>query len=219
MPQERIYKNINLQVLKIIMTYSDIKIITASPDDFEINRNELAQRLRCDRNSQIVLPESCTAAFNSAVRYKCAYIRTSVELNEYICDFGFMKIPSRDLYRNLTGCSEAFVMAFTTGIAVDRLLARLNITSQAEHFITDALSSAAIESFCDYACRIIRENTGCVPRFSPGYGDLDITFQEPLLSRLSARETLGITLNSAFLMTPVKSITAIMGIKKQEGRT
>ena len=201
------------------MTYSDIKIITASPDDFEINRNELAQRLHADRNSELLLPESCTSAFNSAVRYKCAYIRTPVELSEFVCDFGFMKIPSRALYKNLTGCSEAFVMAFTTGIAVDRLLARLNITSQAEHFITDALSSAAVESFCSYACGIIRQNDVCVPRFSPGFGDLDISFQQLLLSRLSARETLGISLNSAFLMTPVKSITAIMGIKNiQEDR-
>ncbi len=202
------------------MTYSDIKIITASPEDFEINRNELALRLHTDRNSVLALPDPCVSAFGSAVRYKCAYIRTPVRLSEGICDFGFMRIPGRSLYKNLTGCSEAFVMAFTTGIAVDRLLARLNITSQAEHFIVDALSSAAIESFCDYACGIISKDTQCVPRFSPGYGDLDITFQEPLLSRLSARETLGITLNSAYLMTPVKSITAIMGIKNtQEDRT
>ena len=104
-------------------------------------------------------------------------------------------------------------MALTAGLSVDRLLARLNITSQAEHFMTDALSSAAIESFCDHACAIMQASLRCAPRYSPGYGDLSITFQKPLLERLNAFETLGITLNSAYLMTPVKSITAIMGIR------
>ena len=130
-----------------------------------------------------------------------------------VCRFDFMTAKSRYLYKNLSGCREAYVMALTTGIGVDRLLARLNITSQAEHFITDGLSSAAAESFCDYVCAILTRDTPCVPRFSPGFGDLSISFQRPLLQRLNAVNTLGITLNQAYLMTPVKSITAIMGIK------
>ena len=112
-------------------------------------------------------------------------------------------------------------MAFTTGLGVDRLLAGLNVTSQAEHFMTDALASAAVESFCYYVCDRLCMESDCPPRFSPGFGDLPLTFQEPLLRRLDAFQNLGITLNKAFLMTPVKSITAIMGIrgtiKQKEG--
>ena len=196
------------------MKYSDLKIISASPDEVTVNRNELAQRLRTDREFNEPLLDKCRESFNKAVHYKCVYIQSPVDLStEGVCDLGFMKIPSRDLYKNLRGCSEAFVMALTAGLSVDRLLARLNITSQAEHFMTDALSSAAIESFCDHACAIMQASLRCAPRYSPGYGDLSITFQKPLLERLNAFETLGITLNSAYLMTPVKSITAIMGIR------
>ncbi len=196
------------------MKYSDLKIISASPDEVTVNRNELAQRLRTDREFNEPLLDKCRDSFNKAVHYKCVYIQSPVDLStEGVCDLGFMKIPSRDLYKNLRGCSEAFVMALTAGLSVDRLLARLNITSQAEHFMTDALSSAAIESFCDHACAIMQASLRCAPRYSPGYGDLSITFQKPLLERLNAFETLGITLNSAYLMTPVKSITAIMGIR------
>ena len=83
--------------------------------------------------------------------------------------------------------------------------------------MTDALSSAAVESFCDYACDKISEGIHCANRFSPGYGDVSIEVQKPLLARLNAERLLGITLNNAYLMTPVKSITAIMGIRSEQG--
>lgn len=199
------------------MKNSDIKIISADADKIEINRNELAARLGVDRSFTHSTVDECKAKLLKEIQYKCAYIRTPVDLSENnVCDFGFMKIPSKNLYKNLNGCKEAFVMAITTGIKVDRLLARLNVTSQAEHFITDALSSAAVESFCDYVSDIMKRGLVCVPRFSPGYGDVDILFQRPLLDRLNAAEILGIMLNSSYLMTPVKSITAIMGIKNEK---
>ena len=192
----------------------DIKIITAKAEEIRINQNELALRLKTDREYESELLEKCRKRFKETVSYRCACIRIPVDLSEEnVCKFDFAQVHSKNLYRNLQGCKEVFVLAVTTGIAVDRLLARLNITSQAEHFVTDGLSSAAIESFCDYVSDILSENLKCASRFSAGYGDFSIEFQKPLLERLSAAETLGITLNSAYLMTPVKSITAIMGIK------
>ena len=199
------------------MTNNDLKFINAEPQEIIINNNELSARLGVDRSFRHQTIEDCKKRLNEHISYKCVYIRTSVDLSkENLCDFGFMKIPSRNLYKNLTGCNEAFVMAVTTGIGVDRLLAKLNITSQAEHFIMDALSSAAIESFCDYVSDIMKTGLVCAPRFSPGYGDVSIEFQKPLLQRLNAAESIGINLNSSYLMTPMKSITAIMGIKYEK---
>lgn len=199
------------------MKNSDLKFITANSDSITINDNELAARLGVNRNFRHEIIETCKERLNENINYKCVYIRTDVSLSEEnICDFGFMKIPSKNLYKNLNNCSEAYIMAVTTGINVDRLLAKLNIVSQAEHFITDALSSAAVESFCDYVSDILKQNLDCAPRFSPGYGDVSIEFQKPLLKRLNAGECIGITLNSSYLMTPMKSITAIMGIRNEK---
>ena len=107
-------------------------------------------------------------------------------------------------------------MAMTAGINVDRELNRLKIISQAEYFVTDGITSAAIDSFADYAVKMMKGDKKCPPRFSPGYGDLSLSFQVPLLERLNAHGLLGITLDSACLMTPMKSITAIMGIKNEK---
>ena len=196
----------------------DIKIITAKAEEIRINQNELALRLKTDREYESELLEKCRKRFNETVSYRCACIRIPVDLSEEnVCKFDFAQVHSKNLYRNLQGCKEVFVLAVTTGIAVDRLLVRLNAVSQAEHYMTDALSSAAVESFCDYACDKISAGINCANRFSPGYGDVSIEFQKPLLTRLNAQRLLGITLNQAYLMTPVKSITAIMGIRQEQG--
>ncbi len=199
------------------MKSSDIFMITASAEDIEINKNELAQRLNVERGYTNEIIEACKKSLMKIINYKCAYIRTHVDMREEnICEFGFMKTESKNLYRNMSGCDEAFVMALTAGIAVDRELARLKIISQAEHFITDAIASAAIDSFCDYASGLMKNGLDCAVRFSPGYGDLSLTYQKPLLERLNAQSLLGISLSPSYLMTPMKSITAIMGIKNEK---
>lgn len=199
------------------MKSNDILMITAAPDDIEINRREMAQRLGTARGYSDDIIEKCILKLKKQIQYKCVYIRTPVDMSqENTCGFGFMTIPSRNLYRNLEGCNEAFVMAMTAGMNVDRELNRLKIISQAEYFITDGIASAAIDSFADYAVRKMRGSLKNPPRFSPGYGDLSLSFQIPLLERLNAHSLLGITLDSAYLMTPMKSITAIMGIRNEK---
>lgn len=190
-------------------------MIRAAGDEVEINRNELAQRLGTARGYSSELIEGCRSRLMKIIDYKCAYIRIPIEKpQENVCDFGFMRVESRNLYNNLKDCDEAFAMALTSGIAVDRELARLRVISQAEHFVTDALASAAIDSFADHAVKIMSSGLRCAPRFSPGYGDFSLELQKPFLERLDGQGLLGITLSSAYLMTPMKSITAIMGIKR-----
>ena len=196
----------------------EVMFFRAAADDIHINERELAARLKTNVGFENEMLDKCKKKLMESIDYKCAYIRCDVGLSkENFCDFGFMTIPSKSLYKNLYGCNEAFVIAVTTGIAVDRLLVRLNAVSQAEHYMTDALSSAAVESFCDYACDKISEGIHCANRFSPGDGDVSIEVQKLLLTMLNAERLLGITLNNAYLMTPVKSITAIMGIRSEQG--
>ena len=50
------------------------------------------------------------------------------------------------------------------------------------------------------------------PRYSPGYGDLPLTVQEPLLQLLNAAKRLGVTLSESSLLIPTKTVTAIIGL-------
>ena len=134
--------------------------------------------------------------------------------SDNVCDLGFGDIESYDLAKALKGCNEAYILGVTIGIGADRLISRLAVTSPAESFITDALASAAAESLCDYADNILRGEGEKPFRFAPGYGDMPLSYQPAVLEALNADYTLGIRLNGSLLMTPMKSITAILGIKK-----
>ena len=49
-------------------------------------------------------------------------------------------------------------------------------------------------------------------RYSPGYGDLPLTLQGPLLNLLDAPRKVGLCASSTHILTPRKSVTAILGI-------
>ena len=187
-----------------------------SAEELTINERELRRRIGEGFAPQL---EKCRKNLLKAAECRTAWVKVPVDFpEEGVCLLGDMKIQSRDLSKNLKGCREVVLMGVTLGIGVDRLLQRLSRVSLADHFITDGLASALAESLCDALDQKIRKELGeglrFHPRYSPGYGDCSIEVQRPLLQRLQAGTTLGITLNDSYLMTPVKSITAIMGIEK-----
>ena len=50
------------------------------------------------------------------------------------------------------------------------------------------------------------------PRFSPGYGDFSILYQKDVLRMLDAPKKIGLTMTDGYMLTPTKSVTAIIGI-------
>lgn len=193
----------------------NVTAVAVESEKLVINKNEAAVRLKIPRSYTDEAITHCESNLRRVLSPKYAYTKAAVEIkSDNICDLGFGDIESRDLVKALDGCREAYILGVTIGIGADRLISRLAITSPAESFITDALASAAAESLCDYADNLLR-GSGIKPfRYAPGYGDMPLSYQPALLSALNADYTLGITLNSSCLMTPMKSITAIMGIKE-----
>ena len=56
------------------------------------------------------------------------------------------------------------------------------------------------------------------PRFSPGYGDFPIEFQEPIMRMLDCAKKIGLTMTDSYMMSPTKSVTAIIGISTEKER-
>ena len=150
----------------------------------------------------------------SAIRCRYSFKRVPVRREGTLLDLGFGTFESKSLADRLAPCEEAFVFAVTLGLEVDRLLMRLSASDPAGHFITDAYASALADAACDLAEAEIQGDLPCIRRYSPGYGDLSLALQQPLLDFLEGR-LLGITLTKNQLMVPTKSITAIMGIKHE----
>ena len=196
------------------MIYPDIKFGALPADEITVDTLELASRLGAGLNYTNEKIKICAEGFNKVANYRYAYVEIPVKIFGTVCDFGFAMIESKNLSDLLCTCDKAILLAVTAGIDVDRLITRLEATSKADAFFTDSIASAAIESFCDLINEKICKGLNCTKRFSPGYGDLPLDFQKALLDRLNSPSSVGISLNSSLLMSPMKSITAIIGINK-----
>lgn len=160
------------------------------------------------------LYDECLEKYISVAEYKCVYRSTGVRLEGTdTVVFDFCTVKSESLFKNMSGCSSAIVFAATTGIGVDNLLRRYRALSPAKAVITDCVASSGIEVWCDEICRQLAESYRLKPRFSPGYGGVSLEHQRDIFTFLDVQKRLGITLNDALMMIPVKSVTAFVGVK------
>lgn len=178
-----------------------------------INSLELAARLKTKKGYADDTIKKCEAELRKTVQCRYSAVKVNVGYpRDGVIDLGFGEFKSLDLYKSLGGAKEAFIFAVTIGMGVDRLLMKLYSLSAAEHFISDGIASAMAEAACDKTNEILAEGLNVRRRFSPGYGDFPLELQPKVLESVSAGRLLGITLSASLLMTPKKSITAVMGI-------
>ena len=176
--------------------------------------NPIELRARLMSRIPVEGTEKYQNALQKAIRCRYSYQRVPILREGDTLNLGFGPFQSKSLSSRLEECDEAFVFAVTLGIGVDRLLMRLSASDPAGHFITDAYASALADAACDLAEKELQGELPCIRRYSPGYGDLSLELQKPLLDFLDGRQ-LGITVTKNWLMVPTKSITAIMGIKHE----
>lgn len=121
----------------------------------------------------------------------------------------------------LESCEKAVLLACTIGEGFEAMLRREQARNMARAVSLDACGSAYVEAGCDMAEREIRERLPgwyLTDRFSPGYGDISLEVQSSIFAALELPKRLGIHLTESLLMTPSKSVTAIIGLSKQPQR-
>lgn len=153
---------------------------------------------------------------------QCNVCYTEIEITRVgdKIDLGFAVTDSHDLGICLRGCDRAVIFAATIGGAIDRLTARYTRLSPVKALALSAIGSERVEALCDEFCRELKANYaayGCDirPRYSPGYGDLPLEFQREVFRLLEPSRRIGVYLGETLLMTPAKSVTAIVGVKRQ----
>ena len=165
--------------------------------------------------------EECLARVLAVSEPRYAAKRLAVSFpEENVCEFGEMTVRSSGLSRNLTGCVQAYLMAATIGLGVDRLIARANVSDVTDAAIYQAAGAAAVEAWSDevnekllYEARL--DGLYGRPRFSPGYGDFSLEHQKDF-SRILQMPRIGITLSDSLLMTRSKSVTALIGLSETD---
>ena len=139
---------------------------------------------------------------------------------EGVCNFGFAVANSSSLGSLLSTSYEAIFMCATLGVRFDALIMKYSRTSPALAHMISSVGSERIEAVCNEFCNTLKVSYGKIgksitPRFSPGYGDLGLEFQKDIFSFIQPQKYIGLTLNDSLLMSPSKSVSAIMGIKKE----
>ena len=188
-----------------------------------IPREEVLRYLGCpgtEDPATLALVEGCSARLLAAARPKWTYriFGLAVQTDGVRLDCGLL-LPGRDLAAHLRGCSRAALLAATLSAPVDALLRRAQAEDLAAAVALDCCATAAVEAVSDLAEAEIRARfPGCsFPfRFSPGYGDLPIELQDPILRLLDAPRRVGLCATDRHILTPRKSVTAVLGISDGE---
>ena len=123
-------------------------------------------------------------------------------------------LSGEDIRRHLQSCEQCVLFGATLGPQADALIRRAQVDDMAKAFWLDAAASAAIEEVCDEVQRQIALELECAltARFSCGYGDLPLVIQPQFLSLLDAGRKIGLSASASGMLTPIKSVTAVIGI-------
>lgn len=155
------------------------------------------------------LLEQCLADALPQLSYRVCWREYPLSVSGQRCDFGDFQLTSRTLVKHLNGCGRAVVFAATVGVGMDRLIGKYAHISPARGLLMQAVGAERIEALCDGFCM---ELGNARPRFSPGYGDLKLSAQQVIFEQLDCARHIGLTLNDSLVMSPSKSVTAIVGL-------
>jgi len=183
--------------------YGEILRYMGHRGDADARMKELIS-LCLEKLSSVCEPRSVTAQLPCAI-------------NDYRITIDSLEIESENLAAHLNNCTYTFVFAATLGSGVDRLIAQRVKIDSAQALCLQSCAAVQIENYCGSIEQDLLNQINCNDicfrsRFSPGYGDFDIKHQTDLLRILQAQKRIGLTETNAHMLTPLKSVTALIGV-------
>ena len=156
-----------------------------------------------------------------ALSYAVCFCELPLTIAEGTVMFGDTCVDSHDLAVALRGCERVVLFAATVGHTIDRLIARYGKVAPSRALLLQAIGAERVEALCNRFCDELAKEArarglATRPRFSPGYGDLSLELQRELFRILDCPRRIGLSLNQSLLMSPTKSVTALVGLFPQE---
>ena len=180
-----------------------------------IDRREALAYLGCKEAPAALGPalDRCEALLMKTARPRAVWRLFALLPDGSLAGTGFR--PAGEAVRaHLAGCGQVILLAATLGAEVDALLRRTQAQDMALAVTLDACAGAAIENVCDNLCADLAAALAprfLTDRFSPGYGDMPLAQQGELFRVLDVTRRIGVSLTAGGLMTPQKTVTALVG--------
>ena len=202
---------------------SAIQMIEYSTSEFpkdKISRREILRYMGCKESSpetEILIDKGFSECLDK-LSYKVVYSEYQIKTDGEILDLGFAQTKSKNARKALENCNSIILFAATIGLEIDRQIMKYGRFSPSLALCIQAIGAERIEALCDRFSldmkeKFAPEGKALRPRFSAGYGDLPLEFQRDIFSALACEKNIGLTLNNSFLMSPTKSVTAVIGIQ------
>ena len=197
---------------------------TINADELCIDENEVLRYLGYSKVDITMADRELIKPMITEVRKyinpRACYRRFDIETyddNRILLPYG--EIVSRHLTLNLKGCKSIYMIAATIGAPFDRQMIKARVSSMAKAAILQAIGATYVECFVENLVEKLAKEASLNDeklrvRYSPGFGDYDLSNQKGLFSVLAPEKNAGITLNDSLIMSPEKSVTALIGIEK-----
>lgn len=133
-------------------------------------------------------------------------------------------LEGKNINSHLDGACKCAVMAVTVGAGIESAINRYEKSGEmSKALLLDCVATALVEETADKVNGEIEKIAGnegfyCKTRFSPGYGDFPLETQKKIFRLLNCETRIGVTLSDTCLMSPRKSVTAVIGFFKREGK-
>ena len=198
-------------------------VFTKFYDSPEFNKGEILRYAgvkKADAETEKLL-ESCLDECQNGFSYKVCFAEADIFRDGGTLHIGKVEAKGEAIKRNLEGCEKAVLFAATVGIGIDRLTVKYSGLSPSKALMFQAIGAERIEALCNVFNREMCEKYSAEklflrPRFSPGYGDFPLTAQKDMFAVLDCPRKIGLSLNESLVMTPSKSVTAIIGISAEK---
>ena len=190
-----------------------------------LNKNEALRYMGYGDTSPdeniLSMMNECEKALLAVIKPCCVYHVFDIEeVGEGVAVCGTSLVLKGDAIReHLAGCCKVVLMAATLSAHADRVIRRYEATDMTRAVMADFLASAAVEQVCDAAEESIGDEFSSYYRtwrFSPGYGDLPLDIQGSFLDVLQAQKRIGLNATENNILTPRKSVTAVIGLSENE---
>ncbi len=132
-----------------------------------------------------------------------------------------LQLTGNSITNHLSNCRNVALLAVTIGQAIeDQISNHFSSGDYTAGLLLDAAATTAVENLADQVNNLIdsqaaKDGYTTTWRFSPGYGDWDVTIQQTLLLALNAK-AIGLTATESMMLSPRKSITAAIGLRPND---
>ena len=199
-------------------------ISSVSVDKSEVLRylGHNGQKIDNDLNFQI---NQCIKGTKKEIDTKYVYqiynIKNDLNLNTVQFENTNLILKSKDVSELLRNCDKCVLMCATLGFNIEKNIRRYSYNNLTKGIIIDACATTSIEEVCDLVQDSIlddisKEGKSLTMRYSPGYGDLDISANRDILNVLDAHRKIGVTVTNTGIMIPRKSVVALIGITNKK---